>query len=172
MKKYNGYLEKMINEREDIRDKGDPDSKANAEQKQIIDSLQKISGFIDTYKSSLDDNHIIKEITDYDAVIKQYDKAFVEKDSRLISAHTISAGHDDFLTDDELELLFSQQVRKIMSKNVKTMEKEIKRNVNKGQMGEASAVIDYVMYASIVFVGVFGWTSYKKLKDQGDSLVI
>jgi hypothetical protein len=39
-------------------------------------------------------------------------------------------------------------------------------------MGEASKIIDYVMYVSIVFVGVFGWTSYKKLKDQGDSLVI
>ena len=59
-----------------------------------------------------------------------------------------------------------------MSRNVKTMEKEIKKNVRKGQMGEASAVIDYIMYGSIVFVFAFGWTSYKKLKDQGDSLVI
>jgi len=105
-------------------------------------------------------------------VIKQYDKSFVEKDTRLISAHTIKQGHDDYLSQDELELLFSQQVRKIMSKNVKSMEKEIKKNVKNGQMGEASVLIDYVMYASIVFVGVFGWTSYKKLKDQGDSLVI
>jgi hypothetical protein len=59
-----------------------------------------------------------------------------------------------------------------MSKNVKTMEKDIKKNVKRGQMGEASAIIDYIMYISIVFVFIFGWTSYKKLKDQGDSLVI
>ena len=52
------------------------------------------------------------------------------------------------------------------------MEKEIKKNVNKGKMGEASAMIDYIMYISIVFVMAFGFMSYKKLKDQGDTLVI
>ena len=89
-----------------------------------------------------------------------------------MSRHAQSSGHDENLSDDELELLFSQQVRKIMSKNVKTMEKEIKSNIKQGKMGEASALIDYIMYFSIVFVFVFGWTSYKKLKDQGDSLII
>ena len=29
MKKYNKYLENMLDEREDLRDQGDPDSKAN-----------------------------------------------------------------------------------------------------------------------------------------------
>ena len=74
MKKYNKYLENMIDEREDVRDQGDPNSKANQEQKQIMESLQKIGGFIDTYKTTLDDNHIIKEITEYDKIIKDYDK--------------------------------------------------------------------------------------------------
>jgi hypothetical protein len=67
-----------------------------------MDSLQKISGFIDTYKSSLDDNHIIKEISDYDAVIKNIDKQYVDRDNKLISSHAQNTGHDDFLTDDEL----------------------------------------------------------------------
>ena len=74
MKKYHKYLETMMEERESVRDQGDPDSKANSEQKQIIDSLNKISGFIDNYKGTLDDNHIIREITEYDRVIKDFDK--------------------------------------------------------------------------------------------------
>ena len=172
MKKYHKYLETMMEERESVRDQGDPDSKANSEQKQIIDSLNKISGFIDNYKGTLDDNHIIREITEYNKMIKDFDKQYVEKDNRLMSRHAQSSGHDENLSDDELELLFSQQVRKIMSKNVKTMEKEIKSNIKQGKMGEASVLIDYIMYFSIVFVFVFGWTSYKKLKDQGDSLII
>jgi hypothetical protein len=45
------------------------------------------------------------------------------------------------------------------------MEKTIKRNVKDGKMGEANKIIDYIMYLSIVFVGVFGYNSYKKLKD-------
>lgn len=52
-----------------------------------MDSLRKISGFIDTYKSSLDDNHIIKEISDYDAVIKNFDKQYVERDNKIITQH-------------------------------------------------------------------------------------
>jgi hypothetical protein len=84
MKKYLGYLQNLVSERESIRDKGDPDSKANQEQKQILDSIKKISGYIDQYKSSLEDNHIITEIKNYDKVIKEYDKQFVEKDQKLI----------------------------------------------------------------------------------------
>ena len=83
-----------------------------------MDSLHRISGFIDTYKSSLDDNHIIKEISDYDAVIKNIDAQYVDRDNRIITQHAKNTGHDDYLTEDELQLLFSQQVRKIMSKNL------------------------------------------------------
>lgn len=70
-----------------MRDAGDPDSKANKEQKLIMDNLMKISGFIDKYKGSLDENHIIREITEYDRVIKDFDKKYVEKDNRIISAY-------------------------------------------------------------------------------------
>jgi hypothetical protein len=122
MKRYLKYLESIIEERDSLRDQGDPDSKANQEQKQILDSLNKISGFIDQYKSSLEDNHIITEIRNYDKVIKDYDKQFVERDSYLLKQYAQSSAHDEHLNDEELELLFSQQVRKIMSKNVKDME--------------------------------------------------
>ena len=67
-----------------------------------MDSLHKIDGFIDTYKASLDDNHIINEITDYDAVIKNFDKQYVDRDNKIITQHAQNTGHDDFLTDDEL----------------------------------------------------------------------
>jgi uncharacterized protein (UPF0276 family) len=137
-----------------------------------LDSINKIGGFIDQYKGSLEDNHILNEITSYDKVIKDYDRMFVDKDTKLFNEYAISKAHDDHLNDDELELLFSQQVRKIMSKNVREMEKVIKVNVKKGKMGEQSALVDYIMYISIAFVGVFGWMSYKKLKDQHDTLVI
>jgi hypothetical protein len=72
-----------MEERENIRDQGDPDSKANQEQKQILDSINKIGTFIDQYKGSLEDNHILNEITSYDKVIKDYDRMFVDKDTKL-----------------------------------------------------------------------------------------
>lgn len=59
-----------------------------------------------------------------------------------------------------------------MSKEVREMEKDIRKNVAKGVMGKSSNIVDYIMYISIIFVLSFGVVSYRKLKDQNDSLII
>jgi hypothetical protein len=58
-----------------------------------------------------------------------------------------------------------------MSKHVKSSEKIIKDNISKGKMGEVSIFVDIIMYFAIVFVLIFGYVSFKKLKDYGDVLV-
>ena len=70
---------------------------------------------------------------------------------------------DEHLDTEDLKKLFSQQIRKIMSKEVKKMEKTIKGHVAAGQMGLQSKAVDYIMYLSIVFAGAFGYMAYKKL---------
>jgi hypothetical protein len=59
-----------------------------------------------------------------------------------------------------------------MSKEVREMERDIRKNTHKGIMGKSSNIVDYIMYLSIVFVLSFGFMSYKKLKDQNDTLII
>ena len=71
------------------------------------------------------------------------------------------------MTKSDFENIFSQQVRKIMSKQVKLHEKSVKSNVYKKKYkGDGdSPVVDYVMYLSIISVGVFGFFAYKKLQE-------
>jgi hypothetical protein len=69
------------------------------------------------------------------------------------------------LSAKDKQTLFSQQLRKIMSKRVRDMEQDIRINVAKGVMGQSSKLVDYIMYASIAFVMSFGFISYKKLKE-------
>ena len=73
-----------------------------------MESLNKIAGFIETYKGSLENNHIIDEIRSYDKKIKDFDKAYVDNDNKLFEQMAKSTAHDDHHNDDELELLFSQ----------------------------------------------------------------
>jgi hypothetical protein len=115
---------------------------------------------------------LISEIQEYDDAINQQDKYFVNQDERILGAITKSQGTDEYLNADEKKLLFSQQLRKIMSKNVRGIEQDIRINTAKGIMGTTSNLVDYIMYASIAFVLSFGFISYKKLKDQSDTLVI
>ena len=96
----------MISDREGERDKGDPDSKANQEQKQILGNLNQIADIIDTYRAALNENHLITEIREYDKTIKEYDKMYVTQDNKLLNEFGTS-GQDDYLPDDELKLLFS-----------------------------------------------------------------
>ena len=115
---------------------------------------------------------MISEIQEYDDAIKQQDKYFVNQDDKILKALTKQSGTDEVLNTDEKKMLFSQQLRKIMSKRVRDMEQDIRINTAKGIMGQTSNVVDYIMYLSIMFVLSFGFISYKKLKDQSDTLII
>jgi hypothetical protein len=76
------------------------------------------------------------------------------------------------MSTEELKTVFGQQIRKMMSKQVRDHEKEIRRNVAAGIMGAQSKAVDYIMYLSILFAVYFGYIAYKKLQEQKDALVI
>ena len=69
--------------------------------------------------------------------------------------------HDEYLTLKEKENLFKQQIRKIMTKEVKALER--KMNLNNYQ-GEISKTVDYLMYFGIASVIGFGVVAYRKLE--------
>ena len=75
-----------MDDRHKTRRVGNLDNKGNQEQKQIIESLEKIIGYIDTYAKTLNQNHLISEIQEYDDAIKQQDKYFVNQDDKIIGA--------------------------------------------------------------------------------------
>ena len=91
-----------------------------------MESIKKISKIIEGYSETMNKNHLIEEIRTYDRNIKEQDKAYLDKDQAILDK--FSKGTSEFLSKTEMENLFSQQIRKIMSKHVKTMEKEIKIN--------------------------------------------
>ena len=106
---------------------------------------------------------MIDQIKSYDATIKEYDAHYVDQDTQVITALASKNAQDDHLSVDELKQVFSQQIRKIMSKQVKDMEKHIRSNVAAGIMGSQSKVVDYIMYLSILFAIYFGFIAFKKL---------
>jgi hypothetical protein len=70
--------------------------------------LSKIVGYIDTYSKTLNQNHLISEIQEYDDAIKQQDKYFVNQDDKILGAMTKSQGTDEYLNAQEKQMLFSQ----------------------------------------------------------------
>jgi len=138
----------------------------------IIDNLGKVISFIDKYTDVMSKNHLVEEIRQYDKEIKDYDKKYVDKDNQLIERLTHSTGQSEYLTQSDMENLFGQQIRKIMSKQVKQIDKDVKFNVKKGTMGDQTKLVDYIMYLAIAFVIGFGYMSFKKLREQSDMLVI
>ena len=80
---------------------------------------------------------------------------------------------DEHLSKAEMENLFNQQIRKIMSKQVRGIDKEVKSMYTGFTiMGNTTKFVDIVMYLSILFLVGFGYQAYKKLKEQSDMLVL
>lgn len=77
-------------------------------------------------------NHLIEQIKEYDQTIKFTDNTLSQKDNQLLLSIANTNAVDEHLTEEELSKLFSQQIRKIMSKEVKKMEKTIKGHVAAG----------------------------------------
>ena len=169
---YRDYLSNVVKTRDEARNTGNLDNAANREQKEIIDSVAQVQLVIDQYASLVSNNHLIDQIRSYDATIKEYDAHYVDQDTQVITALASKNAQDDHLSVDELKQVFSQQIRKIMSKQVKDMEKHIRSNVAAGIMGSQSKVVDYIMYLSILFAIYFGFIAFKKLQEQKDALVI
>lgn len=47
-----------------------------------------------------------------------------------------------------------------MNKEVRLREKEVKSQIARGQMGQSSKIVDYLMYISIIFVLYFGYMAH------------
>ena len=169
---YKNYLTELLKTRHDQREQGHEGNQGNQEQKEILNSVIQVQAVIAQYEKLMDSNHLVKQIEEYDKSVKDYDKHFVDQDENILKTLTSKNANDDYLDNEELKHLFSQQVRKIMSKHVKENEKVIKQNTALGIMGAQSKVVDYIMYMSICFVLYFGYIAFKKLQEQKDSLVI
>ena len=119
---YRDYLSNVVKTRDEARNTGNLDNAANREQKEIIDSVAQVQSVIDQYASLVSNNHLIDQIKSYDATIKEYDAHYVDQDTQVITALASKNAQDDHLSVDELKQVFSQQIRKIMSKQVKDMD--------------------------------------------------
>ena len=126
-----------------------------------MDNLDKIGKIVDDYGVVMSKNHLVEEIRAYDRAIKDQDQQYLDMDERLLNNFGSALAQDESLSTQEMQNIFSQQIRKMMSKQVKSTEKIIKANPK----GQTSSMVDYIMYASIVFVMAFGYVSYKTLQE-------
>ena len=137
-----------------------------------MDSIKVVKQNLEDYSKVVKTNHLIEQIKKYDKNIKENDDKFVSQDDNLINVLKNKNARDEFLSSDDLKTIMSQQVKKIMSKEVRAREKEVRLAVSKGQMGQTSKVVDYLMYLSILFVLFFGYMAHQKLQEQKDSLIM
>ena len=56
-----------------------------------------------------------------------------------------------------------------MTKEVKALERDLKKKKGQGEVGK---FVDYMMYLGILFVLIFGFMAYKKLAEQKDTLLL
>jgi hypothetical protein len=169
---YKDYMNAILENRIKVRSEGVTTNPANKEQKDVMSSLDSISDVLKGYAAMMTSNHLVDQLKEYQKRIKESDQYYQANDNAVVQTLASKNANDEHLNDQELEHLFSQQVRKYVNTQVKLHEKTIKSNVAMGVMGSKSKVVDYVMYLSIVFACYFGYIAFKKLQEQKDSLVI
>jgi hypothetical protein len=60
-----------------------------------------------------------------------------------------------------------------MSQQVRKVDRDVRDLYGSGRIvGNTTKLIDLVMYLSILFLVVFGFLGYKKLKEQSEMLVL
>ena len=77
----------------------------------------------------MSNNHLIEQIRAYDKNIKEYDAHYVNQDKQVINTLATKNAQEEYLNDEELVNIFKQQVRKIMSAEVKDRERDIRVNI-------------------------------------------
>lgn len=129
---------------------------------------------IKKYNKLVEGKFLIDEIKSITKYIKDYDTDLKSKDDQIISMYGKKNARDEHMTQSDFKNLFSQQIRKTMSKNVKLHEKAVKINVLSGKTrGDGdSALVDYIMYLSIILVSAFAFFAFKKLQEQKSTLVM
>lgn len=137
-----------------------------------MNDINSANSIVSKYKSLMSKNHLIEQIKEYDAQVKNMDKYHKSNDEAALRTLESKNANDQTVNSQELNHIFKQQVRKLLNNKVKENEKVIKSNVSKGIMGNQSKVVDYIMYLSILFAIYFGYIAWKKLQEQKDTLII
>lgn len=129
---------------------------------------------IKKYNKLVEGKFLLDEIKSITKYIKDIDKDLKGKDDQIISQYGKKNARDEHMSQSDFKNLFSQQIRKTMSKNVKLHEKLVKINVLSGKTkGDgASSLVDIIMYLSILFFAIFAFFAYKKLQDQKSTLIM
>jgi len=70
-------------------------------------------------------SHLTESILTYDNEVKKFDKEYVKLDKKALNKFVKS----DVMTKEEMRNIFGQQVRKIMTKQVKSNEKFVSKSV-------------------------------------------
>ena len=129
---------------------------------------------IKKYTKLVEGKFLVDEFKDMTKYIKQLDQSLTGKDDKIISQYGQKNARDEHMTKSDFSNLFSQQIRKTMSKNVKLHEKLVKINVKSGKTkGDGdSALVDVIMYLSIILFAAFSFFAFKKLQEQKSTLVL
>ena len=69
---------------------------------------------------------MIEQIKKFDENIKENDNKLVSQDDSLLDVLKNKNARDEFLSQDEMKTIMSQQIKKIMNKEVRSREKEVK----------------------------------------------
>jgi hypothetical protein len=69
---------------------------------------------------------LIEQIKKFDENIKENDNKRVSQDDSLLDVLKNKNARDEFLSQDEMKTIMSQQIKKIMNKEVRSREKEVK----------------------------------------------
>jgi hypothetical protein len=68
----------------------------------------------------MDTNHLVEQMKSFQDQVKAVDKEYTSIDQSVIKGLKSKNANDQYLTDDDLQIIFKQQVRKFMNNNVKT----------------------------------------------------
>lgn len=96
------------------------------EQKEIMDSIKTVKKRLQDYSKVVETNHLIEQIKKFDKNIKENDNKLVSQDDSLLDVLKNKNARDEFLSPDEMKTVMSQQIKKIMNKEVRSREKEVK----------------------------------------------
>ena len=164
----------MLDNRETVRSSCSSEDSACQQQKIIMKHMDDLDKNIGKYGMLVDGKFLIEEIQQYSKYIKSIDDDLKGRDDKILEMYGKKNARDEHMTNSDFENLFAQQIRKIMSKQVKSHEKHVKSNVLSGKTkGDGdSPMVDYIMYLSIVFVAAFAYFAFKKLQDQKSTLVM
>lgn len=167
MSEYKDFVKELVERRDSERSKGDPEDEAYLEQDNLVSRLDRYLSTIDEFKKTIDAQHLKREIEDYEKKMKEFDQHYLRGDKQMLAKLGQNKRHDEKLSESEMETMFSQQVRGIFTRQMRTYERAIKGNIINGKSkGLAGSVfVDYLAFLGLAAVGVFAYFAYKKLQE-------